>query len=90
MSNEELVGEWLRRARSNLARAKAGKISEEITFEDLCYDAQQTAEKALKGLCIHLGITFPRTHNIGQLLSIIAAQGYVVPSELDDIDALMK
>jgi HEPN domain-containing protein len=36
--------EWLNRARSNLARAKA-RIPEAY-LEDLCFDAQQAAEKA--------------------------------------------
>jgi HEPN domain-containing protein len=39
--------DWLRRARSNLARASTAK-TDEIMWEDLCFDAQQAAEKALK------------------------------------------
>jgi HEPN domain-containing protein len=37
---------WLNQARSNLARAKA-RIPEAYP-EDLCFDAQQAAEKAIK------------------------------------------
>jgi hypothetical protein len=40
--------EWLRRARSNLARAK-NRIPE-ACLEDLCFDAQQAAEKAIKAV----------------------------------------
>jgi hypothetical protein len=43
------AGGWLRRARSNLARAKQDK-PDEVLFEDLCFDAQQAVEKALKAL----------------------------------------
>ncbi len=39
--------EWLRRAKSNLAIAKMGRISDEILFEDLCFDAQQAAERVV-------------------------------------------
>ncbi len=41
---------WLGRAESNLARARLGRQSEDILYEDICFDAQQAAEKALKGL----------------------------------------
>jgi HEPN domain-containing protein len=39
--------EWLNRARSNLALAKAKRKG--IYLEDLCFDAQQAAEKGHKG-----------------------------------------
>jgi HEPN domain-containing protein len=38
--------EWLNRARSNLRRAAVR--AEGVYLEDLCYDAQQAAEKAIK------------------------------------------
>lgn len=43
---------WLNRAKSNLARAKVGQLFPEILYEDLCFDAQQAAEKALKALFV--------------------------------------
>jgi hypothetical protein len=49
--------EWLNRARSNLARAQT-KITG-VYLEDLCFDAQQAAEKAIKALLIKRGVTFP-------------------------------
>lgn len=64
MNDKEKIDEWLKRARSSLAMAKAGKITTEILYEDLCYDAQQAVEKSLKALCIKYGIVFPKTHNI--------------------------
>jgi len=59
MKNKEFVLEWLMRARSILERARVGRISEEIVYEDLCFDCQQTAEKALKALLIGLDKEFP-------------------------------
>ncbi len=35
MKNESLVRIWLKRAKSNLQIAKAGKVFEDILFEDL-------------------------------------------------------
>ncbi len=66
---------WLQRAKSNLARARLGKQSEEILYEDLCFDAQQAAEKALKGLLLYFNLDFPRTHSIGHLLNLLEKSG---------------
>ena len=49
--------EWLRRAKSNLIRAKQPRL-EGVFWEDLCFDAQQSVEKALKGLLTFYGIPF--------------------------------
>ena len=64
MKKTEEVSEWLKRANSNLARAKFGKVSEEAYYEDLCYDCQQTVEKSLKGLILFLEEEIPWTHSI--------------------------
>ncbi|MDI6735051.1 MAG: HEPN domain-containing protein [bacterium] len=50
MKDKEFVLEWLKRAKSHLARAKLGKTSEEVLYEDLCFDCQQVAEKTIKAL----------------------------------------
>lgn len=47
---------WLKRAKSNLARAELGRNALDILYEDLCFDAQQATEKALKGLMAFLRI----------------------------------
>ena len=59
MRNEKFVAEWLRRAKSNLERAKAGRICEDILYEDLCFACQQAVEKALKALLISINREFP-------------------------------
>ena len=47
------------------------KVSQNIYFEDLCYQAQQAVEKSFKGLLIFYGIEPEFTHNIGVLLKEI-------------------
>ena len=42
--------DWLRRARSSMALAKAGQPTPEVLFEDLAFHAQQAAEKAIKAV----------------------------------------
>ena len=58
--------EWLNRARSNLAHARA--VSPEVFLEDLCFDAQQAAEKAIKAVFICRGEPFPYVHELKALL----------------------
>jgi HEPN domain-containing protein len=42
--------EWLRRARSSLERARADARLPGVYLEDLCFDAQQAAERASKAV----------------------------------------
>ena len=50
--------EWLNHARSNLAMAK-NRVPE-VYLEDLCFEAQQAAEKAIKAVMIMRNIEFPK------------------------------
>jgi HEPN domain-containing protein len=62
--------EWIERAKSSLELAQS-KIIRHIHYEDLCYQLQQTAEKALKGLLIYKGVEPEFTHNIELLIKEI-------------------
>ena len=88
MKNLEKAKEWLRRSKSNMARAKAGKVSPEIIYEDLCFDAQQAAEKALKALCIADGIVFPKTHDISFLIELLEKANVFIPDEIQNAKLL--
>ena len=69
--------EWLDRARSNLARAR--RASQGVYLEDLCFDAQQCAEKAIKAMFVHRGLAFPYVHDLARLLALLEASGLKVP-----------
>jgi HEPN domain-containing protein len=88
MKNLEAAKEWLKRARSNLARAKAGKSSPEMLYEDFCFDAQQAAEKALKSLCTAYDIIFPKTHSIDYLIELLEKEDVSVPDEVTNAKLL--
>ena len=49
--------EWMNRARSNLVRARS--VIPGAYLEDLCFDAQQAAEKAIKAVMMARNIDFP-------------------------------
>ncbi len=72
--------EWLNRARSNLVRAR-NRIPGAY-LEDLCFDAQQAAEKAIKAVLIACEIAFPYVHDLDQLLTVLASTGQHVPDEI--------
>ena len=54
--------EWLNRAKSNLIRARQNQPG--IYLEDLCFDAQQAAEKAIKAILIDFDVDYPYTHDL--------------------------
>ena len=65
--------EWLNRARSNLAIAKIRVAG--AYLEDLCFEVQQAAEKAIKARLIVLGIDFPYVHDLAHLLTLLEESG---------------
>jgi HEPN domain-containing protein len=71
--------EWLNRAHSNLARAREGFSIPGVYLEDLCFDAQQAAEKAIKAILIHLNIPFAYVHDLALLLAAVEQAGQEVP-----------
>jgi HEPN domain-containing protein len=72
--------EWLNRARSNLVRAKAKRKG--VYLEDLCFDAQQAAEKAIKALLIKLNVNFPYVHDLAELLTLVEKADQAVPEPI--------
>src|SRR5262245_14602756 len=80
--------EWLNRARSNLARAQT-KITG-VYLEDLCFDAQQAAEKAVRALLIERGVTFPYVHDLARLVTLLEQAGHEIPELVRRAEALTR
>jgi len=73
---------WLDRAKSSLAMSK-NKFDKRIFYEDLCFQAQQAVEKALKGLLIFHNIEPEKTHNLVSLIKELSKH-ITVPKEISE------
>ena len=80
--------EWLNRARSSLRHAKAA--DESVYLEDLCYDPQQAAEKAIKGVLLHKRIPFPYIHDLDRLLQLVPNTGEALPEAVSQAGDLTR
>jgi HEPN domain-containing protein len=82
--NETIARKWIKRAESSLAKSKIGVNVENILLEDLCFDAQQATEKALKGLLAFTNISIPKTHSISFLIKTLEDGGIPIPTSIID------
>ena len=81
--------EWLARAKGNLALAKQSKV-EGAFREDLCFLAQQAAEKALKAVYQSRALPFRYTHDLEELGKGLEDDGIEVPSEVKEAIILTR
>ena len=80
--------EWLNRARSDLAIAMAKP--EGVYLEDLCFHAQQAAEKSIKALLIMLAVEFPYVHDLARLLTLVEEAGEELPETVRQAERLTR
>ncbi len=78
---------WLNHAESDLKLARLG-VGQDVLAEQICFHAQQAAEKALKAVLIQASVDFPFTHDLEELLDSLIEAGISVPVELEEIGAL--
>jgi HEPN domain-containing protein len=78
--------DWLRHAQSDLELARTRRNSR-ILIEDLCFHAQQAAEKALKAVLVFKSVPFMKTHNIRTLMDLLP-EGLNVPDEAKEAPIL--
>jgi len=71
--------DWIRRAKGDLALARL-PITGDLVLEDLCFHAQQAAEKSIKAVLTAAGISFPKTHNLYALFDLLP-EGTQLPHE---------
>lgn len=81
---------WLLRAKANLTLAEKGGRLKGVMYEDLCFNAQQAAEKALKAVCLVYGLDFPKTHSLVHLMDILETGKVEIPDTVRDADILTQ
>jgi HEPN domain-containing protein len=79
--------DWLARAKGDLALALA-PLPEGAFYEDLCFHAQQAAEKAVKAIYQKHQLAFRYTHDIGELFAGLKELGFTIPPEIEDAQIL--
>lgn len=79
--------DWINRAKADMALARA-PLPEGALFEDLCFHAQQAAEKAIKAVYVHSAARFRYTHDIAELLTGLIQMGFSFSDELREAATL--
>ena len=79
--------DWLARGHSNLLLAESG-LQNGVFLEDLCFEAHQAAEKALKAVCVFRNIEFPRTHSLTALSALLEQAGIRLPADVREAGLL--
>jgi len=60
----------------------------DVDDDTLGFHAQQAVEKLLKAAMAMRGLDYPRTHDLGALIDMLAKGGMILPEELADVDLL--
>jgi HEPN domain-containing protein len=81
--------DWLDRARGCLALARQPKPMDAF-WADLCYLAQQAAEKALKAVYHNIAQPHRFTHDLEELAQGLARHGLEVPQSVQDAIVLTR
>jgi HEPN domain-containing protein len=84
----DLVRQWLARADEDLETAKFLFTSEKYFFAAICFHCQQAAEKYFKAFLTWRQIEFPKTHDLGLLLGLIASTAPSLAASLNEVAGL--
>lgn len=88
MAEESVAHILIDAAEQDLRAAVLLSQAREIGDGVVGFHPQQSIEKALKAVLAHAGIAFRRTHDIAELLDLIADSGLSAPPHADWLDEL--
>ena len=63
-------------------------LDRDVDDDTLGFHAQQSVEKLLKAAMAIRGLDYPRTHDLGTLIDMLAKGGATLPEALADLDLL--
>lgn len=84
----EFVGQWLSKAEEDFGAAKSLIAYGETFLSTVCFHSQQAAEKYLKAFLTSHQVEFPKTHDIDELLDLIAPTDSKLSESLRDVTML--
>src|SRR5215471_19661264 len=84
------AAEWLLHAESDLTYAKLGQDQPAILRNQVAFHAEQATEKAFKAVLVHLGVEFPRTHDLQSLFLLLRNSGVSEQPEIEKATALTR
>jgi HEPN domain-containing protein len=80
--------QWLESAVSDLRLARLASKDRGVRREQICFHAQQAAEKALKATLLFQRMEFPFTHDLEELLRLAKEGGLSLPEAVQEAGLL--
>ena len=77
------VQDWLQKVAEDYRVAEALAALAEPLDDSICFHCQQAAEKLLKALLVASGVTPPRTHDLEELVALLAP-AQPLPADIED------
>jgi HEPN domain-containing protein len=87
-AKRELVEQWLAKADEDFGLAEHLLSEQSPYLGAVGFHSQQAAEKYLKAFLIHHQIDFPKTHDLVEILDLVARVAPALAQSLQDIRAL--
>jgi HEPN domain-containing protein len=81
---DEFVRQWLLKAEEDLNAAKSLLTYGTTFLSTVCFHSQQAAEKFLKAYLTYRQVEFPKTHDIDEILDLIAPVNSKLSESLRD------
>jgi HEPN domain-containing protein len=86
---KQVTSEWIAKADGDFATARRELgATDHPNYDAVCFHAQQCAEKYLKAFLQEAGITFPKTHDLADLLASTLSIEPTWSSMTADLNAL--
>jgi len=85
---DEFVRKWLLKAEEDFNAAKSLITHGASFLSTVCFHSQQAAEKYLKAFLTYHQVEFPKTHDIDELLDLIAPTDSKLSESLRDVIVL--
>lgn len=87
-TKKELVNNWIEKAEKDLLTAKHEVSFPDAVTESVCFHCQQAVEKLLKAYLVFLGLSFVKTHEIGELITKCEAEDKEISVFKEEADKL--